>query len=409
MQSVLFMENLEYLGPYIYYIAQNKKLSQSAICSYAGISYIELNNIENGKYEPHPNTLKRICDFVGIDFLTLFKKREKYKLIMDEMFHSLMYDIIDEQNCLMEKIRKIDFEQSILFPEYMLLKVIYLCMNYPTDEQLPELFKKLALFLNVLCNDYKGLYYIYKGIYYREQFNIEKAEKYFDLANKISPFAHCELLYHHYGVLRYMQDAYMETLQLYEKAYVLYEKRWNINRLLYTKGSVGFCYIGMRLYDMAHEQISNTIRLAKQYKNELVIRSCYDNLSYNHLLMRDYKGAIAYAIEAINAGSSYPFIYFYLGYSYAKLEDYGEAALWAGKREHMEKDSIPYACLMYVKMMFDQIEDTEFMMQVYERIEHSDLREARVFFLEDIASIYREREDFVNENKILYRIINIVK
>lgn len=409
VSNIRIMEKLRYLGPYIYYITEKRQLSQSAICSYAGISYLELNNIENGKYEPHPNTLKRICDFVGIDFVALFKKSERYKKLLDEMFHSLNYDIINDQKILMDKLDKINFEESILFPEYLLLKIIYMVINNPFDDQVDAHFKTLALFENVLSNDDKGLYYIYKGIYYRNRNDIEKAETYFELASNVSPFSYSELLYQHYGVLKYMQDKFMETLQFYDKAYILYEKRWNINRLLYTKSSIGLCYIGMRRYDMADEQLTSTLHLAKQYKNELVIQTCYEDLSYNYLLMRDYKRCIEYAIEAINAGSSYTFLYFYLSYSNASLGNTGEAALWSGKREHMEKDSPEYMCQLYVKMIFDQQEDVVFMNKLYEKFEHCELREGRVFLLEDIAAIYHEREDYKKENEILYKIINIIK
>lgn len=403
------MEKLEYAGPYIYYVCQIRKLSLSAVCSYASISYIELNNIYNGKFEPHPNTLKRICDFVGIDFIALFKKQEKYEKLLSDAFHTLTYDIIPEQKTLMDKVEKIDFEHSILFPEYLLLKAIYIGMNDPASDEFGELLQKLEMFVNVFCDDYKGLYYIYKGVYHRRRYEIDEAEKYYRIAEKISPFSYSELLYQHYAYLCYMQNRYLETLDYNHRAYALYEKKWNINRLLSTKVSIGGCYIAMRRYDLADIQLKKTLSLGLQYKNDHVICCCYSNLAYNHLLMRDYEACINFAMKAINVGSPSPFIAFYLAYSYTSLESYGEAALWVGKREQMKEDSLEYMSLIYVKKFLDRLEDTVFMKSFYDRLENSDIKEVKVLVLEDVASIYHERESLEDENRVLKEIIDIIR
>lgn len=403
------MEKLEYAGPYIYYICQVKNLSLSAISSYAGITYMELNNIYNGKFEPHPNTIKRICDFIGIDFIALFKKQEKYTKLLNDAFHSLTYDIIDEQKTLMQKVEGIDFEKSILFPEYLLLKVIYLGVNDPMNEEYESLLEKLSLFINVFCSDYKGLYYIYKGVYYRVRNKLQEAEKYFELALKILPFNYSELLYQQYGTLRYLQDKYLETLDFYYKAYALYEKKWNINRLLYTKDSIGFCYIGMRRYDLADKELKKTLSLAKQYKNEYVIQECYSDLSYAHLMMRDYQKSIEYAMQAIKAGSNHHHLSFFLAYSYARIENYGEAALWAGKREQMSSQEAIYKCLVYVKQIIDRQEDSAFMEELYHEMQFTFIKEARMLLLEDIAEIYKEEGLLEDENRILCEMLKMIK
>lgn len=402
------MEKLEYVGPYISYIIQNKKMLPSVVCSYAGISYMELNNIQNGRFEAHPNTLKKICDYIGIDFISLFKKQDKYRKLLDDAFHVLTYDIMDEQKQVMKKLDGVDFEHSILFPEYLLMKIMYLGINDPLSEEYEDLLEKLSLFVNVLSSDFKGLYYVYKGIYFRERELYDKCEQFFLMADKISPFSYRELLYQHFGCLSYYQDRYVESLDYYNKAFELYEKKWNINRLLYTTCSIGITYVGMRCFELAEKQLLKTLKLGQQYKNDFVIYTCYFHLCYAHFLMRDYEGCIRYGLKMQSSNEFSPQLYVFLAYSYAKLENFGEAALWAGRREQMDPNSFCHKALLYVKKIFDrQEDDTEYLEMLYKDLP-GDLKEMKILLLEDISNIYHEAGNLIEENKMLREIIRIM-
>lgn len=45
--------------------------SQRALARAAGVSSIVINNLEQGRGIPRPNTMKKICDALGIDVLKI--------------------------------------------------------------------------------------------------------------------------------------------------------------------------------------------------------------------------------------------------------------------------------------------------------------------------------------------------
>ena len=73
------MKFVEFTGPIIRYYREKQGIDIGTICIQTGIQKPQYLEIETGKKEVFLNTWKKICDVIGIEFISLFKNEDVYE------------------------------------------------------------------------------------------------------------------------------------------------------------------------------------------------------------------------------------------------------------------------------------------------------------------------------------------
>lgn len=402
------MEYYEYIGPYIRYMREKKNILCKDLCIHCGITRLQLSHIESGRYETHPNMLKRLLDYMGIAFISLFRNQEECRKLLDRQFQALMFDNVMEQHQLYEKMNDFDFEESILFPEYLLVTMFYMVRHEDHAEQIDDVFIKFAYFLDVMIPQHQFLYYIIQGIHEKNCGRFEGAMSKFSLADALPIIDYRELLYYQFGDMFMIEHEFMQSLNCYHKAHDLFMKKWNVNYSLYTSLRIGDCCTGMKEYKTAISKFKETATLAKRYQNEYVLLKCYEMLSLNCLLKEDYKDSIDYAYRASRIGSREDMLLFYRAYSYFKLKDDGSARLWVDKCDELPKVSLPYKYLIFVKQLLERHNPVTFLEDIYKHetwkgiaMYHNE------FILRNLIECYHVSDRLLEEVYCLRDLLNI--
>lgn len=401
------MKYLEFLGPIIRFYREQKALDIGSICILTGIQKPQYVELEKGKKEILLSTWKRICDAVGIDFVYLFKNEDIYETLYQNSLHALIYDDVEEQERLLSVIEEDEIKKSILFPKFILLRFMYEAINTDT---LPErLIACLEIFQEVYSVQEQCMYYDYLGYCYQKIKQYDKAEVYYKKADALATLENKDLLYYHMGMLYYKLNQPLSALYYFRKAYGMFEKGWNINRLLYTHGSIGICYIRMSEFAIAKFQLEETIRLAQQYKNMYVIMTTYDNLTFNSFKMRDYEGCVQYGIKAVEKQTSYPFLYFYLSYSCYQLGKEEEAWKWIRSSETALMDQTAQRLIQYVQMLLLHEDCISFLKELYLYLQEEEFYELQKFILDELADRFHQKKLFEYESQCLREFIKLSK
>mgnify|MGYP002250758264 CR=1 FL=1 len=152
---------MEYIGAYLRFKREQQHKDAGALCLSCNLTRMQLHSIEQGKSEAHPNTIKRICDYLNIDFIALFQHQEKYRELLEESFIALIYMRKDEQQMLMQKIEALHFEHSILYPQYLLIHLMYVAIHEGAVKKYQSLLKQCSYFIDVLEPRHQFIYYLY--------------------------------------------------------------------------------------------------------------------------------------------------------------------------------------------------------------------------------------------------------
>lgn len=402
------MKYLEFIGPLIHYTRVKNNLDAGTICINSHITRANLRTIETSKTVVHPNTLKRVCDNTGINFVLLFKNVEKYDELFENALHAFVYDNKEDQVEYMSKIDSPKIETSVLYPKFLLIQFFDAVQNKNDHAKNEELVAEIEKFIHVYSAAEKCLYYDFKGIYYANILNFEVSDECFKIAEEQPTQENKELLYYHLGKSYFFKHEFLITLDYLNKAYQLFEKKWNVNRLLYTVGTIGLCYSFIGSLDLAEKQYYKALKMSKKYKNTYATCVVYDNIAYNYLLQRKYNECIDTVKLAQKSGSEYQFLYFYRAYSLAKIGKSEDALLSVEKAKEMNKESSDYKFLIYVKKMIKKDDDIdEYLEDLYEfliaRHEYGLVK----FLLQDLADIHHGEERFISEISCLKRIIKL--
>lgn len=401
------MKFVEFTGPIIRYYREKQGIDVGTICIQTGIQKPQYLEIEAGKKEVFLNTWKKICDVIGIDFINLFKNEDVYEELYNSGLHALLYDDIEEQHELFEYIKEKRIRKSILFPKFALLRFIYDTMN---EEQPPlSMIKTLECFKDTYTLAEQCLYYDYCGFCYQKMRQYDKAKALYQRAEQLATMENKDMLYYHMGILHYRMNEQLIALFYFRKAYTMFEKSWNINRLLYTHGSIGICYSRMSEFEMAKKQFDETLRLAGHYKNRYVICTTYDNLAFNSFKMRDYKECIRYCNKAIDLDYQWPFLYAYLAYSYYQLEDEDNARAWVQSGKDCVKDKAALDLIEYVVLLLNKADCVDFLEQMYHEFVKEEYYELQKFVLVELSDIFHQRQIYEHEAKCLRELLKLCK
>lgn len=402
------MEYFEYIGPYIRYMREKNNILCKDLCVQCGITRLQLSHIESGRSKTHANMLKRLLDYMGIAFISLFRNQEEYRKLIDRELQVLMYDNVEEQHQYFEQMNEFDFEESVLFPEYLLAKMFYMVRHEDHAEMIDDVFLKFSYFVDAMTPQHQFLYYLLQGIYEKENGQYDAAKIKFSLAEDLPILDYRELLYFQYGDMYMIEHEFMRSLHFYQKAHDIFTKKWNVNYSLYTDLRIGNCYTRMKEYETAIRQFEEAASLARQYHNEVVLRLCYEMLALNCMMKQDYKESIAYACRASKIGSSEAALLFYRAYAYFKLNDYGSAILWVDKCDEFSKDSLPYKYLIYVKQLLENKNPIAFLEDIYKYEKWKGIAVYhRDFILRELIECYRINERLIEELYCLRDLLNV--
>lgn len=409
----MIMEYLELVGPLIRYNRLKYDKEPGMICINSGITRQNLKTIETSKTVVHPNTLKRVCDNMDINFVYLFKNLERYEDLFDNGVHIYLHDIKEEQEELLKTLDSPKLDKSVLLPKFLLLRLLFSVQNYKgskDDEKIDYLIIEVEYFVHVFSYAEKCLFYDCKGLYYSYKSDIEKSEENFKLAEEQPTEESKDILNYHMGVACIRKNSNMEALIYLDKSYHLFEKSWNTNRMIYTMGSSGICYSKIGKLKLAEKSYYKALKMSKKFKNKYSVCISYDNIAYNYLLQRKYLECIENVKLAMKAGSDYEFLYFYMAYSFVKLNKQDEATSWIDKGiELVEKESVEYKYLTYAKKLLKNSRDIdEYLEDLYEFLVEKSQYGLMKFILEDLVEIHHGNEHFISEISCLKRIITLI-
>ncbi|RGC51383.1 helix-turn-helix transcriptional regulator [Absiella sp. AM29-15] len=399
------MKFVEFTGPIIRYYREKQGIDIGTICIQTGIQKPQYLEIETGKKEVFLNTWKKICDVIGIEFISLFKNEDVYEELYDAGLHALLYDDIDEQKRLFENVNEQHIRKSILFPKFALLRFIYDTMN--EDKPPLDMIKTLECFKDAYTLPEQCLYYDYSGFCYQKVRQYEKAKTLYETAEHLATMENKDMLYYHMGIMHYRMNEQLTALFYFRKAYTMFEKAWNTNRLLYTHGSIGICYSRMSEFEMAKKQFEETIRLAIQYKNRYVMCTTYDNIAFNCFKMHDYKECIKYCYKAIDMDYHWPFLFAYLAFSFYKLEDEEKAWEWIHRGKETVKDEAALDLIEYVVLLIEKADCVDFLEKMYHKFVEEEYYELQKFVLMELSNIFHQRQLYEHEAECLRELLKL--
>lgn len=400
---------MEYIGAYLRFKREQQHKDAGALCLSCNLTRMQLHSIEQGKSEAHPNTIKRICDYLNIDFIALFQHQEKYRELLEESFIALIYMRKDEQQMLMQKIEALHFEHSILYPQYLLIHLMYVAIHEGAVEKYQSLLKQCSYFIDVLEPRHQFIYYLYKGYYQMLSGQLEESLHTLCFADGLSVLEHREILYSMYGRLYYYRREIVLAIEYYKKAYELLEKKWNINRLLATQCALAACYNRMKEYDVALQRLMDTLKLAKQYKNTAVIKRTYYELVMNRFMVRDYHSVIQLGEKAITIHHQPQYLYFLISYASVKENEMEKAYLWLKQRLKQDTNALLQQLLTYVYHMAQGTSVLPYLVELIQQLEKNqmDTCELYRFLLEDLANLYHDAGCYQKESYCLRKLMQM--
>ena len=350
---------MEYIGAYLRFKREQQHKDAGALCLSCNLTRMQLHSIEQGKSEAHPNTIKRICDYLNIDFIALFQHQEKYRELLEESFIALIYMRKD--------------------------------------------------FIDVLEPRHQFIYYSYKGYYQMLSGQLEESLHTLCFADGLSVLEHREILYSMYGRLYYYRREIVLAIEYYKKAYELLEKKWNINRLLATQCALAACYNRMKEYDVALQRLMDTLKLAKQYKNTAVIERTYYELVMNRFMVRDYHSVIQLGEKAITIHHQPQYLYFLISYASVKENEMEKAYLWLKQRLKQDTNALLQQLLTYVYHMAQGTSVLPYLVELIQQLEKNqmDTCELYRFLLEDLANLYHDAGCYQKESYCLRKLMQM--
>lgn len=403
------MEYFEYIGPYIRYMREKLKISSGELCVCCDISRLQLSHIESGKYDVHPNILKKLLDQMGLAFITLFRNQDEYKVLLEKGLKAFIFDDVILLKEIMEQINAINFEESILFPEYLII-ALFDTLRRNTSQisiETERILHILEFFIETMPSLYQFLYHVLKGYYEVLKHDYKKALEIFQAANNFSVIECRELLMFHLGNVYALTKQYLRAISYYEKAQELYTKQWNINRMLYTKLQIGNCYNKMGVYDIAIAHLQEVSRIAIQYQNHEILDRCYVLLALASLNKQEYKECIKITQEASKMGNKNKMMLFYRAYACMKLNNRESAALWLEKRYEYPGSSLLYKYLEYANRVMEGKDPIPILEDILQVEEQTDDSLHTQFILMELINYYHKGKRYEDEACSLRKLMQM--
>jgi len=129
---------------------------------------------------------------------------------------------------------------------------------------------------------------------------------------------------------------YYSALEIIEQAETNLQKSGSYRRLVTVQMNKANLYLKLKIYSRANLIYSNLLSRKDQIQNNLVETSLYDNIAWCLFIQEKDEQALAYAMQALSLGSTFPDIYIVLAFSNYRLHQFDLARQYA--TEFLEKN-----------------------------------------------------------------------
>lgn len=400
-------QHLKILGALIAYWRKTNAIDIIQICNQNKLTRNQLQMIEEGKTSINPNLMRNIFEDLGVSFALLFKNQEKQIEWLQDSYEAILYLDQGRAKDLQTKVKKLDFEHSIMYPYYLLIqmiKAIYVNEDYHV---LQTLLSEACCFEKVYEVEAMFIYRLCKANYYMRIGDFEEAYQYLQENRRLPDMRYIEMLDQYYGDYYYYISKPLKAIQHYRIAYTGFEKSWNINRMMMLRFKIGICYDYLKDGDLAYEQYQALSLLMKRYP----LLTIQDDLNYcisrNRYFAKDYHKCVEYGklVEEVSHGKTY--LLYYLADAYLRLGKLNECALVVGKRVEFEIESTIRLLLNYVWLNLKGNDVEEALKLVLTksmpRFEEMTLKP---HLYQELIKVLNNKDDLVQENYYLKKLID---
>ncbi|MGX4668085.1 helix-turn-helix domain-containing protein [Cerasibacillus sp. JNUCC 74] len=272
------------------------------------VSVSYLSKIENNKADVNPNTIKLLCNRLGIEindnekkYLEVEKKcKEWYDMLFDRYDKRVMTEKYEE---LQQLISTNINDQAITFEIHKIRYYIVLRDFKKALKQINDLHEMVDTFSDTHAYywyKFKGDYYSFKEDYQQSMQCYQLAEEKIRLAN----IDEVEIADLHYALSIAHSKLLngMEAINYAKKAMTVFQRDYNFVRCAQCHILLGISYQRIKMNDIAIKNYNQAMRLGKLENDEQIIQLTHLNLGRFYLIAGESKQSIKNYSLALTSG-----------------------------------------------------------------------------------------------------------
>lgn len=249
-----------------------------------------------------------------------------------------------------------DFINYEFFPDYLLMRFIYMVLFEPFNEECNELFELLDKISNHFTGQNAQIYYLYAGIHKKNLNQLIEAKEYIlQSKNMGSDALILGMDYYQLSILCSKNNQNLESLMHTIQAKHFFEKTNNFIRTAQCISHMAVIFIHLNNYNMAESYCNDAISMATRLKNNNILGVNYGNLGWIDLINENYDEVHKKVALAFENGRNDLSLYFQNAFAYLKKEKYEEAKKWArnGLEQIKDRTRLYYKTLRMIEKTCD--------------------------------------------------------
>lgn len=276
---------------------EKKNLNISQLAYKTNYSRAYLSQIENGNVngsEKLELAIKHIFSCLNLDYDKFKAENNELEHKIDLLLECILLYSNENREDLYEQLRNKEeiITSCSFFPRYCLCKMVYnvTLKKYALTDEMEEI-KNILLDCSNMFNTYdQAILFTYIGIYFRDNLDIQKSEKYLNKAlcygeiNKIAGITYYQL-----SITQSVMNKLVPAYSNIEKANKRFYEEKNLKRYVFSYAQQAIILGKSKDYDQA---LKIFYELLSNYKlSDKLIYTININISQIHILMKNYKKA----------------------------------------------------------------------------------------------------------------------
>lgn len=310
---------------------ENKKISSKELSFRLNIGQQYISDIEERRRKPAKellNDIYKALDVIFDDDLSIVKKTEgkfeeflEYYFLNDDNQKDVIKSIVNDNS-----LRYSYAFGIVLICDYINNYFIFKTKEIDFNEK--KLSNNILYLLNDMDPVYHSVFYLFKGRYYYQKNDVDKAKENYLIALEHASTYSNELMdglkgciYHNYGFLLARENKLYEAEDQLKKALSYLKSQNYIRRIIHAENTLSLVYMNLHQYQMASAQQKKTLRLIKQANQPRYYAMIYSNIATLSFVQGNYEACINDSIKALEYDDEYNPLYYFLSWSYYKLGD----------------------------------------------------------------------------------------
>lgn len=330
-------------GLYFKTVRIYKKKFKREICDACGITIQSVTKIEDSLnyLSISSSTDKKWQKALEVSISNDYEKTKSFYDDYADFIEHCMFCLRQEAKSLFNKKyqNEEEFVNYEFFPNYLLIRFIYLVLFEPSNDECNDLFEILDKISNHLTGRNAQIYYLYAGIHKKNLNQLIQAKEYIlQSKNMGSDALILGMDYYQLSILCSKNNQNLEALMHTIQAKNFFEKTNNFIRTAQCISHMAVIFIHLNNYNMAEIYCNDAIAMATRLKNNNILGVNYGNLSWIALINEQYDEVHKKTALAFEYGRNDLSFYFQNAFAYLKKEKYDEAQKWVRKGIDQIKD-----------------------------------------------------------------------